>query len=129
MKLFISQPMNGKTADEIAAAREDALYLFKRALRSREIRGFGREEKVVVIDNYSTELDPIKALSESIAKMAEADIVLIPDTPRLPRGCEVEKTVAKGYNLPIYYYRVGALSDEDRMRKCELSVTNRLGDF
>ena len=109
MKLFISQPMNGKTADEIAAAREDALYLFKRALRSREIRGFGREEKPVVIDNYSTELDPIKALSDSIAKMTDADIVLIPKMAALPRGCKIEESVALEYGIPVYYYNLGSI--------------------
>ena len=70
-KLFISQPMKGKTEEEIRKERENAVISAKEILK----------EEVAVIDSYIAEDPPKNAdmalwcLGRSLTMMSEADIV------------------------------------------------------
>ena len=67
-KLFISQPMNGKTDDEILKEREIAISTAKDFLK----------EDVEVIDtfytDFSSDAKPMEYLARSIGDLANADI-------------------------------------------------------
>ena len=95
-RLFISQPMRGKTDDEILAARE-------RAVESAE-RNLG--EKVEVIDSYFQNIPESKntslwCLGKSLELMADADIVYFAPGWEDARGCRIENQAALEYGLDI----------------------------
>ena len=92
-KLFISQPMNGKTDEEILAVRKLAVK------QSQEVIG----EDVEVIDSFfqdhPTFDKPLKYLAASIALLADADIVYFTKDWSEARGCKVERICAFAYGI------------------------------
>lgn len=94
-KLFISQPMNGKTADEILAERELAIQ------KAVELSG----QEVEVIDTYYTDFKegakPLEFLGRSIMDMANADMVFFAKGWANARGCRIEHACATEYGLTI----------------------------
>ena len=89
-KVFICQPMFGKTDEEIFKERYDLTLKLK-------VRGYD------IIDSYIQEdnNNPIYLLGESIKLLSLADyIYLMPDWEK-GRGCRIEKQVADTYNIPI----------------------------
>jgi hypothetical protein len=94
-KLFISQPMNGKTNEEILAVR-------KRAIESAE-RELG--EKVEVIDSFfqdaPTEAKPLWFLGKSLELLSTADVVYFAKGWEEARGCRIENTCAIEYGIEL----------------------------
>ena len=92
-KLFISQPMRGKTDEEILAVRE-------KAIKSTE-KQVG--EPVEVIDSYfrSAPVDtkPLWYIGESIKLLAEADVAYFVKGWNEFRGCRIENTCAIEYGI------------------------------
>lgn len=74
IKLFISQPMNGRTDEEIKAEREEAKNYVQYALG----------EPIEVIDSFF-----------------EADVVHFCDGWENARGCKVERYCAEKYGITI----------------------------
>jgi hypothetical protein len=97
-KLFISQPMKGKTEEEIKQEREDALKFAKEVL----------QEDVELIDSYIVENPPKNAdmalwcLGRSLTMMAEADIVCFAKGWDETRGCKIEHACAVAYGKPYF---------------------------
>jgi hypothetical protein len=96
MKLFISQPMRGKTKEEILAVRE-------RAIESAE-RNLG--EKVEVIDSYFEDAPndgnaPLWHLGKSIMLLASADVAYFAKGWEEARGCRIENTCAIEYGIDV----------------------------
>ena len=103
MKVFISQKMKGLTPSEISLKRMKIIETFSDFINV----------PCDFIASYRPELafrDPITSLSQSLAMMAEADVVLVPlesaqaDMNVNPRGCEFEYAIAKAYGKAIYVY-------------------------
>ena len=97
-KLFISQPMRGKTDEEILAVRE-------RAIESAE-RNIG--EKVEVIDSFfqnvpEVESKPLWCLGKSLMLMAEADVVYFAKDWEKYRGCRIENECAVEYGIELVF--------------------------
>ena len=94
-KLFISQPMRGKTDEEILAVRG-------KAIKSAE-RQVG--EPVEVIDSFfqSAPVDakPLWYLSESLKLLAEADVAYFAKAWEEARGCKIGNTCAIEYGIPV----------------------------
>ena len=92
-KLFISQPMKGKTDEEILSVR-------KKAIESAE-RNIG--EPVEVIDSFFQnaphEAKPLWFLGKSLEKMADADVVYFAKGWEDARGCRVENQAALEYGI------------------------------
>lgn len=92
-KLFISQPMNGKTDEEILKEREHAIELAKRYLG----------EDVVIIDSFfqSAPVDakPLWFLGKSIELLSTADVVYFANGWKEARGCRIEHECAKEYGI------------------------------
>lgn len=96
-KLFISQPMNGKTKEEIFAVREKAIESAKRNLG----------EDVEVIDSYFEDYNPengcvpLKYLSKSLELLADADVAYFAKGWENARGCKIENTCAIAYGIDV----------------------------
>ena len=91
-KLFVSQPMRGKTKEAIKEERKIAVSAAEKFLG----------EKLDVIDSILKDHvphEPIKALGKSIILMGDADVVCFADGWKMARGCQVEKEVAESYGL------------------------------
>lgn len=92
-KLFISQPMKGKTDEEILKEREVAIEKAKNVL----------EEEVEVIDSFfqSAPVDakPLWFLGKSLELLADADIAYFAKGWEDARGCVIEHECAVRYGI------------------------------
>ena len=94
MKVMISQPMKGKTGDEIKKERE------------RVIKGLEKLH-IEVVDTYFEDDVPnndragIYLLSKSLLKMCEVDAIIFIGNWRQARGCIIEYEVACRYGVKV----------------------------
>ena len=92
-KLFISQPMKGKTDEEILAVREKAIKAAEKLIG----------EPVEVIDSFfrSAPVDakPLWFLGKSLELLSTADVVYFAPGWNDFRGCKIEHTCAVEYNI------------------------------
>ena len=94
-KLFISQPMRGKTDEEILAER-------KKAIESAE-RNLG--EPVEVIDSFfqnaPVDARPLWFLGKSLELLSTADIAFFAKGWEDARGCRIENQCAIEYGIEV----------------------------
>ena len=94
-KLFISQPMNGKTDEQILSEREKAIKIAKEIL----------SEDVEVIDTFYTDFSPdakpLQYLARSISDLAKADIAYFSEGWQEARGCKIEHECVVQYGVKI----------------------------
>jgi hypothetical protein len=94
-KLFISQPMRGKTDEEILAER-------KKAIESAE-RNLG--EPVEVIDSFfqnaPADARPLWFLGKSLELLSTADIAYFAKGWEDARGCRIENQCAVEYGIEV----------------------------
>jgi hypothetical protein len=94
-KLFISQPMRGKTDEEILAER-------KKAIESAE-RNLG--EPVEVIDSFfqnaPADARPLWFLGKSLELLSTADIAYFAKGWKDARGCRIENQCAIEYGIEV----------------------------
>ena len=93
VQLFISQPMRGRSDEEIAAEREYAKLAAERILK----------EEVEVIDSFFQDGDgkPLEYLGDSLKLLAGADWVWFCEGWEQARGCKIENLCAREYGIPI----------------------------
>lgn len=96
-KLFISQPMKGKSDEDILAERQ-------KAIKSAEAK-IG--EAVEVIDSFFQEAPvdakPLWFLGKSLELLAGADVAYFAPGWEEARGCKIEHDAAVAYGLDIIY--------------------------
>lgn len=94
-KLFISQPMRGKTDEEILAER-------KKAIESAE-RNLG--EPVEVIDSFfqnaPADARPLWFLGKSLELLSTADIAYFAKGWEDAKGCRIENQCAIEYGIEV----------------------------
>lgn len=90
LKVFISQPMNGKTNKEIYNERKHLID---------KLNKNGYEVIDSVIEDEVN--NPVYLLGESIKLLSEADYIYMMDGWDNGRGCRIEKLVADSYNIPV----------------------------
>lgn len=94
-KLFVSQPMRGRTSEDIKAERIAALRC------AQELSG----ERYTLIDGYLGEtaknLSALGCLAKSLELLAQADAVYFADGWKAARGCIIEHDCAVQYGLHI----------------------------
>ena len=100
MKVMISQPMKGKTEEEI------------RKERAAVVEQLEKEGHTVVDTIFNLEVPEgsntgMYYLSESIRKMSEVDAVVFLPGWQHARGCAIENQVAQLYGKYIRYYMEG----------------------
>ena len=92
-KLFISQPMRGKTDEEILAERERAIRIAEKQVG----------EPVEVIDSFfqsaPADAKPLWYLGESLKLLATADVAYFAKGWIEARGCKIEQTCVVEYNI------------------------------
>lgn len=93
-KLFISQPMKGRTDEEILAVRAEAVEAVQRLLG----------EEVQVIDSFikgaPAEARPLWYLGESLKLLSCADVAYFAKGWEGARGCRIEYDCAIAYEIP-----------------------------
>lgn len=94
-RLFISQPMNGKTDEEILAVRE-------KAIKSAEER---LGEPLEIIDSFfqsaPADARPLWFLGKSLELLSTADVVFFAKGWEGTRGCKIENTCAIEYGIDV----------------------------
>ena len=94
-KLFISQPMNGKTDSEILAERERAIKCAERHLG----------EPVELIDSFfqsaPTDARPLWFLGKSLELLSTADVAYFAKGWETARGCKIENQCAIEYGIDV----------------------------
>lgn len=103
-KIMISQPMAGKTPEEIAATRERAIEditamngTFVNTLFTDEWYSQASMEQRGVVNI------PICFLAKSIENMSLCHVAYFCKGWEAARGCQIEHQVAKAYGLEIVY--------------------------
>lgn len=94
-RLFISQPMRGKTDEEILLIRAKAVESARNHLG----------EEVEVIDSFFQNApvgtNPLWYLSRSIARLATADVAYFAKDWEKYRGCKIENLCAIEYGITV----------------------------
>ena len=95
-KLYISQPMRGKSMNDIMAERKRLVTEAAAALHTDDI---------LVLDTLFINHDkpPLEMLGRCLEKMAEADAAIFALGWRDARGCRVEHLAASEYDLKIIH--------------------------
>ena len=100
-KLFISQPMKGKTDEEIEAERAKAVKEAKAVLN----------DNVEVIDSFfkdaPVDARPLWFLGKSIELLSAADIAYFAKDWDKYRGCKIEHSCAVEYGIKVIEYVEG----------------------
>lgn len=94
MQVFISQPMNGKTNEEIRNERESVVRIL-------ETEGYTILDSIVSESAPETSHEGVWYLGKSILLLSIADAVYFMDGWEDARGCKIEHTIAIDYNLNI----------------------------
>ena len=97
-RLFVSQPMRGKTQEEIIEARDKAVKKLSLIL----------DEEFEVVDSYFTEDEPkdVKSsgvywLGKSLELLSKCDLALFIDDWWEYRGCRIEREAGRAYGIEI----------------------------
>lgn len=94
-KLFISQPMSGKTDEEILETRNRAIRTAQKIL----------EEEVEVVDSFfqnaPIDAKPLWFLGKSIELLSTADVAYFAGDWENARGCAIENECAFQYGIKI----------------------------
>lgn len=96
-KIYISQPMRGRSTDAIIAERKALVADAAVALQTDEVE---------VLDTYRngyTNKPPLHLLALALEKMADADAVIFAPGWRDARGCRVEHLAASEYGISIIH--------------------------
>ena len=104
MKVMISQPMNGKTDEEIVATRE-------RAVKELEAAGYEVVNTLFTDEWYSSENMknrgveniPLCFLAKSLENMSLCNAAYFCKGWDKARGCKIEHDAAVAYGLDIIY--------------------------
>lgn len=95
-KVFISQPMNGKTDDEILTERQEIIEMAKEDLKEIE-----------VIDSFFIgaphDAKPLWFLGKSFELLADADVAYFANGWQLARGCKLEHAACIAYGINTVY--------------------------
>lgn len=94
-KVFMSQPMNKKTDEEVWADRRKLAIMTKALF----------DEEIEIIDSYvpniSEKEKPLRLLGRGIELMADADAVVFAKGWQDYRGCRIEHSCAYEYGIRI----------------------------
>ena len=97
IKLFISQPMLGKTNEEILKVREQAIAAAQALLE--------RDQEIEVIDSFfkdaPAEARPLWFLGKSLELLSTADVAYFANGWQEARGCRIEHICAVEYGIEV----------------------------
>lgn len=93
MKAFISQPMRGKTADEIRAERQNMISALKEKCG----------DDVEVLDSFFVDFNgnALAFIAKSIEVLSKADVAIFAAGWEDARGCRIEHECAVQYGIKV----------------------------
>lgn len=104
MRVFISQPMNGKTDEEIKRNRKVLIdYVENNAYRIAKSFHIA-DPKVEIIDSYFEnaphDAKPLWFLGKSLELLSTADVAVFGHDWQFARGCWIEHKCCIDYGIP-----------------------------
>lgn len=107
VKVFISQPMRGKTYEQIMEERCELVKLMESSV----------EEPVFIINSVFKDFNPgahpLIYLAESIRLLSEADVLFMMPGWEKANGCVIERECALRYGIPIVYHTKPTCEEEE----------------
>ena len=98
-KVFISQPMKGKSDGEIKAVRENLIKKIKERFGEVEIMD-------TYLENAPYDARPLWYLAKSLEILSRADIAYFAKDFDKNRGCIIEHLCAREYGITVVYEEV-----------------------
>lgn len=99
-KVFISQPMNGKTDEDIFYEKEQAIINVKKKISENF-------EDVEILDSYihdaPADANGLWYLGKSIEILSKADYIYMCKNWEGYRGCVLERAAALSYGITVIY--------------------------
>lgn len=97
MKLFISQPMRGRSDDEIKAERNEIICSAKKE--------YGNDLEVIdsFFEGAPVDAKPLWFLAKSLELLSTADIAFFAPGWEGARGCKIENLCAKEYGVEVIF--------------------------
>ena len=105
MKVFISQPMAGRSESEILKERERLIANIKEREPEAEIIDSYQRDYAFAVNNFTSPKDDkgaLKYLAESLKMLADADIAVFPKGWQMFRGCVIEEQCARFYGITVW---------------------------
>lgn len=99
MKLFISQPMRGKTKEEIAIRRQEIISEFKNKIKESNIPILYIIDSVITEKPPETSKESIWYLGKAIELLANADFIVFDHNWQDYNGCKIEHAICENYDL------------------------------
>lgn len=95
MKIFISQPMKGRDAEEIQKEREEAIC----ALKAK----YGKDVEIIdsFVKDFPKDANAVWFLGRAIELLSSADGTLFLGDWYEARGCRIERQVCHEYGIEI----------------------------
>ena len=94
--IFISQPMGGRSDDEINAERRRVIEIARQQ--------FGEVDVLeTFFSNFGPAAKPLDYLARSIEFLAKADVAIFAPGWQDARGCRIEHDAAVAYGLEVLY--------------------------
>ena len=102
MKAMISQPMKGKTDDEIITTRDKAIKILE-SKGYKVIDTYFIDEIDKVLENNGIVNKPLWYLSKALNRMSRCNAVYFCKGWEDTRGCKIEHKTAVEYGMDIIY--------------------------
>ena len=109
MKVFISQPMKGRTAKEILEERDAVIEYLKQ-----------RYGNISIIDSFldiseppEVKTIPVFYLGKSIQLLSDADLCVVVVNVSDNNGCQIEMEVCKRYGIELIQISLTPNPDKD----------------
>ena len=94
-KLFISQPMNGLSDEQVLQER-DATISKAKALLGEDVTPLE-----TFFDDFGPAAKPLDYLARSLEFLARADVAVFAPGWQNARGCRIERQCAADYGIPV----------------------------
>lgn len=111
IKIFISQPMGGRTDEEI---------LLEKAAIIKELQVCYTGQRFEILDSFIEDAPSVKNkslfyLGKSIEILSQADMAVFSIDWENYRGCVIEYECCKAYNIPTIYQNYPLLFDKNQI--------------
>lgn len=106
LKIFISQPMNGRTEKEILKERQEIENI---------LRKYFSLEDVYILDSFiekAQDVNPLFCLGHSIMELSKADYAVFAPEWANSRGCCIEYNCCQQYGIKILYINANKITQD-----------------
>ena len=94
-KLFISQPMNGLSDEQVLQERAAVIG------KAKAVFGDNAVPLETFFEDFGPDAKPLDYLARSIEFLAKADVAVFAPGWEYARGCRIERQCAEEYGIPV----------------------------